>query len=249
MPLALNEQLVLAQRYAPIQFFDNSAGLPGNWGYPYDPQVYLDNGCGGPAKKFCQMWKLDTVSNPTYFMVMEGAGRVDIDYWSFYGRQKACFHLGSIQAGEHDGDWEHVQAHIVKNKLQSVTYWQHTGHYTTSEFQRDGDHPHVYVGKIAHGSYYNEGGFDGGCGYYWDYRKPHGHASNELHTEKNLVNLRNTGNGPHAAAWIKKQIHIYGSDPEKDYKAITDPNSCEDAGCNYKSCKGTFMMFHPKCIK
>ena len=80
--------------------------------------------------------------------------------------------------------------HISNSEFEGVTYFQHSDHYTTPDFEKLGTHPVVYVGKVGHGSYYNPTPphIGGGCGYFWDYRRP----DIILNSWQNLVNLETT---------------------------------------------------------
>ena len=92
----------------------------------------------------------------------------------WYGHQKGCDPFG-VDHG-HDDDWEQITVNFVLEAgawLQdSVTFHQHSGHYTRSvrfieisfcsnksnrfagRYNVDAQ-PNVWVGKIAHGSYDN----------------------------------------------------------------------------------------------
>ena len=168
------------EKYSPVLKFDGSAE-----GYPMNAQIYLDHRCGG--KHRCQNNQLDAVSNPTYFRILQSDEQnrtMDIAYWWFYGYQSACEPIKNL--GAHDGDWEHIIVHVNDLMLETVTYFQHDGHYTTSGFERIDAHPVVYVGKVAHGSYHNRTphGIGGGCGYFWDWRNP-GHTLNSSNKDMN----------------------------------------------------------------
>ena len=81
----------------------------------------------------------------------------------------------------HDDDWEHININFIKTgdtwEQDSVTFNQHSGHYTRYNVQTN---PDVWIGKVAHGSYDNwcdghgfvwEGDYcAGGCGYWDDFR-------------------------------------------------------------------------------
>ena len=86
----------------------------------------------------------------------------------WYGHQKGCDPFG-VDHG-HDDDWEQITVNFVLEAgawLQdSVTFHQHSGHYTrsglsrfpfalTNDSNRFAGKYNVWVGKIAHGSYDN----------------------------------------------------------------------------------------------
>eukprot|EP01083_Nonionella_stella_P200588 734450_1 len=149
--------------YAPILKFDRAAS---SYGYPMNAQLYINNGQNGNENNI-----LNTVSNPTYYRAVQcDVYSIKIVYWWFYGDQKDCI----LDQGGHNGDWERIIVEITNNQITKVTYHQHGGHYTLNVFDIycEGNHPIVYVGKIAHGSYYDSNDFGGSCGYFYDYRNP-----------------------------------------------------------------------------
>merc|ERR1712079_288628 len=116
---------------------------------------------------------------------------------------------------------------------------QHGGHYTLNEWDiyTEGTHPIVYVGKIAHGSYYDFNDVGGGpltCGYFYDYRNPA--SSNDfLRTHYNLIDL-DTSN----EQWIKNNIHICCANPLTHLKDnMCVEQGCDDLGCNVMDCDST----------
>ena len=134
-------------------------------------QAYFDANCGGDNR--CQNNVVDTIHNPTYVRALHSDrtdGHIDIAYWWFYGYQGACSPFAIGGAGAHDRDWEHVIVHIANSEIESVTYFQHDGYYTTTDFEKMEQHPIVYVGKVSHGSYKNPTPLHigGGCGDYWE---------------------------------------------------------------------------------
>ena len=89
----------------------------------------------------------------------------------------------SIPDTSHDDDWERITINFIRDpesggwRQDSVTFHQHSGHYTRANTQTN---PDVWVGKIAHGSYdigcdgvgfvWNADYCAGGCGYWDDFR-------------------------------------------------------------------------------
>jgi hypothetical protein len=150
---------------------------------------------------------------PTYYKVISDIdseiytgprkGRLRIAYWWFYGFQRYCNSLDLTAPGEHHGDWENiiVTTDPDRTRADAVTYGFHGDWYTRQwgGFDRDGDRPVVYVGKLAHGGYHSqeEQGFgDDGtslnpwhCCEYADWRDPT-ENSKWYNAYDNLVSLR-----------------------------------------------------------
>jgi hypothetical protein len=150
---------------------------------------------------------------PTYYKVISDIdsdvptgpkGRLRIAYWWFYGFQRYCNSVvcdGS--SGEHHGDWEYiiVTTDPDRSRADAVTYGFHGDWYTRQwgGFDRVGDRPVVYVGKVGHGCYHGQGnqGFgDDGislwpyyCCEYADWRDPT-ENSKWYNAYDNLVSLR-----------------------------------------------------------
>ena len=243
---ATDDDDALALKFAPQLQFDKDADK--GFGYPMDAQKYLNDGCDKKGSKICQNNVLDVHSNPTYFNVISKTpdGKITINYWFFYGYQSPCFHIGSIfKVGAHNGDWENVQVHIVNNALSSITYWQHDGYYERKASDVGvigGTHPIVLVGKIAHGSFYNSGGFGNGCGYFWDIRNP----GPKLDTQGNLINM---AENPHHDEYITKKIDIYGHFPNHWPEDSVPIHGCDGTGCYVNKCRSKWQMLMPHCIK
>jgi hypothetical protein len=179
--ITASEALSMAQRFAPIWKFDQSAPtLPDDietiWNAAGNKScgstLTLDNRSIINAKN---------LNFTTYFDVQVSPAdsrRVFIDYWLVYARQDNC--IGST--GGHDFDWEHVVVQFNRSTWtrSTVTYFQHTGYYTKS---MNADNPEVYIGKIAHGSYHNSGGNGTACCYWEDWRNPGSvvNAANKLY--------------------------------------------------------------------
>jgi hypothetical protein len=197
----------LARHFAPQLRFD-----PGNQGFPLSAQQYYDDvvatGWPGIAENISPS-SVEAGVIPTYYQVKACGSQLRINYWWFYGYQHACAPYG---AGWHKGDWEHVMVTLdtAREGVAAVTYYQHEGWYTRLAEHgipmADTDHPVVYVGATAHGSYYDMWrpdldvcvmpGFSFTCtdiddetltcSYYGDHRSPLGAW---MDTWKNLVNL------------------------------------------------------------
>ena len=229
----------LAKKFAPILRFDGAAA---SYGYPMDAEKYFQECVEKPCSKL-QNTDLATVRAgkvPTYFQVATNdSGQLRIMYWFFYGHQEPCNTTGISDSGEHPGDWERIMVTTTQNQqdIAAVTFWQHGGSYTriagprdtvvcdiigsvlgrcfgNDGFERQGLHPIVYVGKIAHGSYHSRKTFssdiDGHkCGYFADYRNPG--SDDYMETERYLVStdedlpflnaLRQRPNDPKGFYW------------------------------------------------
>jgi hypothetical protein len=181
----------LASTYAPLVKFDRAAP-----DYPIsvedvfnstDPNSIVCNGTLVMTNRAPGLSK----SFPTYYEVQQhptAANKVFIDYWWTYKTQTTCF----AGQGGHDYDWEHtvLQVNTQTNRVLTVTYFQHAGWYTRDwRNVTAGTRVDIFVGKKAHGSYYNRNtisfpGYD--CSYYGDYRNPNG-AADEVQSWNNLV--------------------------------------------------------------
>ena len=164
--------------YIPIYKFDGSAS---DYCYPDWPSAGNDNNC---------ITSFDP-NAPVFYQVSNCDGQTVYTYWLWYGLQKPCI----FNQGTHGNDWEHVSVYVNPSDglVSKVVYHQHGGHYTRrrDKYEREGERPIVYIGKIAHGSYHsycsghcsfseliNYGCFGlvrfciGGCGYWDDFRNP-----------------------------------------------------------------------------
>ena len=137
---------------------------------------------------------------PIYYNIVRCGDYLKLVWHVWYGHQKGCTSLGIDQG--HDDDWEMITINFILTRFQycpiygciggpeytyewvqdSVTYYQHNGHYTRLHAMSTSD-PHqndVWVGKVAHGSYDNwcdghgavweQDYCAGGCGYWDDFR-------------------------------------------------------------------------------
>ena len=163
--------------YIPIYRFDRESG---GYCYPDYPSSQNNGKCKGLNREAPVFYREETCGGETVYT-----------YWLWYGWQKPCFK----NLGSHGNDWEHVSVYVNPSTRQvsRVVFYQHTGYYTRrrGEFERRGERPVVYIGKIAHGSYHS--GCDGkcsfieffrygclgtvkycqgGCGYWDDFRNP-----------------------------------------------------------------------------
>jgi hypothetical protein len=208
--------LSLIETFAPQLRFDHLAGT-----FPMSAQVYFQKVIEGPLDKLenLDVATLTTpgMEPPTYYKAFMVGNQIRIMYWWFYGWQPGCVDL-CIKFGYHHGDWERVMVILSEDQssVAAVTFWQHSGWYTRlsdgGDLNRDsmgtnfGDglefydttHPVIYVGKMQHGSYYNEGGipsfciwFPGypQCPYFADLRHNEDNLDYRLDTQKNLVSL------------------------------------------------------------
>jgi hypothetical protein len=161
---------------------------------------------------------------PTYFKVLKnpdggfGSGQVRIMYWWFYAYQRTCF----LGWGSHATDWERVMVTLTEDRsdIAAVTFWQHGGWYTRIKgphykqcnpigtgrcggnrgFEKYGDHPVVYVERVAHGSNHESNSYGpGGCGYWEGFRSGTG---GEMETWNNLVPLDPTRAPEQEKAWM-----------------------------------------------
>ncbi|CAF0770281.1 unnamed protein product [Adineta ricciae] len=207
---ALQEQYrSYVSKFAPEIRFDRAAA-----GYPMSAQTYYDAMKADTSSSFR---KENTDRNtlkdggcPTYYRLRADTKQIRILYWWFYGYQHPCYE----GKGAHNGDWEHVMVTLTEDnsKVAAVTFFQHDGHYTrisgprkapctpsgtgrcagSGGFDSAGDHPVIYVGKLAHGSYHDKNSVGpagvGNCAYYADFRNP-GSDADFMHTWENLVSL------------------------------------------------------------
>ena len=187
----------------PAQMYFDSVIVTGRWNNPTWEEML-----GEPQ---LQNTDSDTVilnMVPTYYRAVRYGNQVRIFYWWFYGYQAPCFAM----QGWHNGDWEQVMVTLSLDatEVAAVTFWQHSGWYTrlaysdgqacpppTSDFDHcgfelfDQTHPVVYVGRIAHGSYANQGGSPDPimtCLYHYDVRY-FTNSALRLDTWANLVNI------------------------------------------------------------
>ena len=231
----------VASKYAPILKFDRDAS---GYGYPMNAQLYIDNNCDDGD--ICENNNLDISSNPTYYRLLSSSlesGNFDILFWWFYGYQHPC----AFGEGSHRGDWERIVIHINNWQISSVAYHQHGGHYEVFNFDNDIDifiniHTIVFVGKIAHGSYFdNRDEIGGGCGYFYDWRNP----GPSLWTLQNVINLETS-----TQDWIINNIKVPRDCCANPLTDIDNTYGCDDCGCNYEDCNSDWeLLFNPlDCI-
>jgi hypothetical protein len=199
-----------SKKFAPLLLFDKAATT-----FPMSAQDYynrvIKTGLFKTDHQIVQNRDPSTLSTgeiPTYYRVFRCGkkGQVRIQYWWFYGYQKSG---GSdspafeqmIKGGFHNGDWEHIMVILneKKSRINATTYFAHSGWSTWLHSQHEGDpkhmrydelggeHPIVYVGKNAHGSYHTSGG-EGTSAYWGDFRNP-GSWNKKLETWGNLIDL------------------------------------------------------------
>jgi len=186
---------------------------PQEWALQHVPLIRFD----GSAQDYCYPDEATNENNgqckplnpdaPIYYKIVRCGEFLKIAWHLWYGHQKGCDPFG-VDHG-HDDDWEHINInfiHVGDQWVQdSVTFNQHSGHYTRANTQ---PHPDVWIGKIAHGSYditCDGHGFvweadycAGGCGYWDDFRNdnensrwmPHNikHVSEVTDDQVNRVN-------------------------------------------------------------
>ncbi|EYF07034.1 hypothetical protein [Chondromyces apiculatus] len=205
----------IAARFAPQLRFDGGASS-----FPMSAKTYYDEvvAHGNVSGDNMENTSLDLTA-PTYYSVQTSStGNVRqtrILYWWFYGLQHSC--SGDVAGGDstngdwngyHNGDWERVMVTLGEDMstIAAVTYWQHSGRYTRLAAQSgfelmNASHPVVYVGKVSHGSYHDQGG-NGTCPYYKDYRN-NTNASLRLGPPyNNLVDLNPTEQGSYSESWM-----------------------------------------------
>ncbi|CAL4195704.1 unnamed protein product, partial [Meganyctiphanes norvegica] len=159
-------------------------------------------------------------------------------FWFFYGYMTSCGFGDSY--GGHDADWEHIYVKVEKlgtiaEKLGSIQFYQKNGWYTRNRgsYEVDGTHPIVYVGKNHHGSYHDDGGWPGGCGYYEDYRNP-GDANMMMNTWMKLEEL---GGGQDKPTFMRDETNVnFNHIPQPLNRAETyrvcHLKGCESSGCS-----------------
>jgi hypothetical protein len=169
---SLDGPAALAARFAPVVYFDQL--VPGGSGLqskclPESAEPYYQKHKQGDLGRVCNQDVSSLPDQPAYYDIAYVNDSTFITYWFFYGFQSSCF--GDL--GAHDADWERVTVRVAGGQLRDVVYFQHDGRYTrrADTIQVEGEHPVVYSGKNAHGSYHNSGG-SGGCLYFEDFRVP-----------------------------------------------------------------------------
>ena len=158
---------------------------PKEWAFQHRPYIRFD----GSAVDYCYPDLATNDNNgkcapfnpeaPIYYKIVKCGDYLKLAWHLWYGQQKGCDPFG-VDHG-HDDDWEHININFIKVgdiwEQDSVTFNQHSGHYTRYNVQTN---PDVWIGKVAHGSYDNwcdghgfvwEGDYcAGGCGYWDDFR-------------------------------------------------------------------------------
>jgi len=162
---------------------------------------------------------------PVYFKIAVNPtnNALRIKYWWFYGYQAPCewsmkYGIIDDRNGEHIGDWEHVMITTTpdRSRVEAVTFFQHTGHYTMWEDQTglqrmrpgfeteyDGYHsdayrPVVYPGRFSHGNYHDSKRVQNipvaslACLYFGD-RRYHAVPADRWFTDANPIDLRALG--------------------------------------------------------
>ncbi len=118
--------------------------------------TYLDNFLGsGDDRGVISSYEHDiSLVQPTvYVRVVEGDGKVALQYWMFY-----VYNLGTFNS--HEGDWEMVQVVLDREDLapQRVVLSQHYGfgqEYWDEGVDADnGTHPVVMVSRGSHANYF-----------------------------------------------------------------------------------------------
>ncbi len=274
-------------RFAPELRFARSAV-----GYPESAQPFYDAlqraARGGQFQLVENTSKASLASGlvPTYYQARTYGAQVRIYYWWFYGYQHPCFQ----GRGAHNGDWENVEVILNERRtaVAAVSYGQHGGHYTriagprdapctpggtgrcggSHGFEKDGSHPIVYPGKIAHGSYHNFNGSNYGntdesegfsqCFYYGDFRNPASDADT-LRTWTKLIDLDGS-----AEAWIaadRTATWTWGPDgisrhptqePPTGHEAACDGHptyAFSDDGCYQSECLAGDDQASEDCLK
>lgn len=187
IPAAPKNVLLDSMPFTPIFFFDGSAQ---DYCVPDIPSAQNQGKC-----------RKDWSDQTSVYVEHTQCNGIDVyTFWLWYGWQKACF----AGYGSHDNDWEHVSLHVRDGLVMRVTFFQHSGHYTRKrgKFEQSGERPHVYIGKIAHGSYHasctgvcslrelfsdrtclgSVNYCQGGCLYWDDFRNP-GRKVHHLHVK------------------------------------------------------------------
>eukprot|EP01084_Bolivina_argentea_P238828 401275_1 len=239
---------MLALKFAPILKFD---GASSGKGFPctasqvkgfYDNNVVPQTDV---TEADANMYEnTDITKSETFFRVIECANGFKIQYRWFYARQHECM----SGEGAHFADWEWIIVHVSQNDLPepgfSVSYFQHGHYYTLSygQFYREGNHPIVYVGKNAHGNYYDSNTFGGGCGYFYDYRNPSG-ESNFFRTYNHPMHrLFDLSWSSYNGAWNYDDPNDPGISTDFSMD-ICSKNTCSSYGCNWESCDDNWELF------
>lgn len=220
-----------AKKFAPLLRFDQEQGNTEKC-FPSDAGTYYNARKSGSKERICNtdVNSIDGGHVPIYYAYQNcSSDSTVIMYWFFYGYQDTC--TGSM--GSHNADWERIAVKIRNGRLERVLFFQHSGSYTrnpdTMNFV-DGNHPVVYVGKNAHGSFHDDGG-SGSCLYFEDYRNPGG-KDQRLESWNNLVELRDDANAPE---WMRaKSAEFFDGIPGPLARGI---NLCSLPGCAGKDFK------------
>lgn len=118
--------------------------------------MYLDNYLGsGDDLGVITAYENDIsiVQSTVYIRIVEGDGRVALQYWMFY-----IFNLGTFNS--HEGDWEMVQVVLDREdlSLHSVVLSQHHGYgqvdWAKGVEAENGTHPVVIVSCGSHANYF-----------------------------------------------------------------------------------------------
>ena len=193
-----------ATRFKPIFRFD---GKSESFCYPDYPTTGNNNKCHSSLSSSSPAFVQSTIC---------GSYKV-YSFFLWYGKQKGCI----IFDKGHGNDWEGVSVFVKSGRVQKVKYYQHNGFYTRrrGKFERIGERPVVYVGKVAHGSYHAKctgkcsvklfftkgclGSVNycqGGCGYWDDFRNPGPEMNNyrllDLQPGKIIYGIRRPNRSP-----------------------------------------------------
>jgi hypothetical protein len=98
--------------------------------------------------------------NVAYGRIVEEGGELWLQYWFWY-----YYNNGVLGVGDHEGDWEMVQAHLDSSTYEPdvVVFSEHAhaSRCTTGEFQTSATGaPVVYVANGSHASYPEEGEYE-----------------------------------------------------------------------------------------
>ena len=123
----------LAIKFAPQLRFDSGCWTcPGPDSYPMSAQMYFDIKSQNPSQHLSNGDAASITNNtiPIYWKAFQCGRQIRLVYWIFYGYQYDC----DCFSGEHDADWEHILVVLSEDttQLAAVTYYQHSGQYTST---------------------------------------------------------------------------------------------------------------------
>eukprot|EP00440_Ansanella_granifera_P058700 gb/GFBE01063624.1/.p1 GENE.gb/GFBE01063624.1/~~gb/GFBE01063624.1/.p1 ORF type:complete len:276 (+),score=29.36 gb/GFBE01063624.1/:1-828(+) len=210
--VALPHKLANASEYSPIYAFDSAAS---RFCLPSQPSASMQGVCNGT-------WASGHA--PTFVQKTQCGDQIVYSYWLWYGWQTSC--LPAFDA--HDNDWEHISVFVnATGELDRVIFYQHGGFYSrcSGQFEQLGNHPVVYIGRYAHGSYHD------GCTSGWSRRR---RGISTCHGDCSYFDdLRSPAH--YARVWDSPLIDLQPGHTVDGVKrpdsTICQASTCSDRGC------------------